>query len=201
MAWTDDLLDVALFALESLMSENRRMSAQKPSQLHTLDSFTSEVHEREVVREIYTIMTEFSYGREKIRDQAYIGREEPLRGTRGRNPPRADLAIKPFGVGQKMNFIEVKPFSNWNNRRQELLKADTKKLKEKAGRTNGKFCLVYRAFPLGGRDQSLRSSTLIRTALASRKLSLEGERFSEEFILDGGPGKIHIQLLKVARAL
>ena len=198
VVWQEDLLDSAKFAIEWLILFRRRTDADSPA---SLDGGTGtgfkKVQEPEVTHEIYRVMSEMGYLRKKVANMPYIGKEQGYHVVpEAGNIPRTDLLVKDFGRGLQFNYVELKSFSTWNSRRQELLRKDTRKLHENGG-SRGKYCLIYHVKT----GSNLWDTPTIRNAVNERCLEPLGRRSLNGVMVDGNMHEVQIGLFKCRRII
>ena len=200
MTWKEDVLDTAKFALRWLIFVNHRMIAQNPRELAEVASLTRDIREWEVVKEIYSLMTEFNYSRRNEGGTVLIQREVPVGANVGSNDKRVDLMIKPYGAGKRKQFIEVKSFSSWNTSRNNELKKDTQKLMSLSAR-NGKYSLIYRGYAVDSREKPIEDLPTIKKAVRDGNLVFLDGRSIEDVTIGSSPGRVQIHLYQVKGAM
>ena len=172
MTWRDEFLPLAEWAFR--MQDLRHAYTQAQSATQVMRSPGIEwALEATLVLAIYEAALGKGY-----KPKRTIHYEKPYPGTRnGKNPPRADLAMKDSGPGQNWAFIEVKSW-NLNN-----VKKDVEKLRGITTRAQ-RWIFVYRVRGTSGHKQSLKR--LIERGFEREFDSITYKKFGTVTSKDGG---------------
>jgi hypothetical protein len=149
VAWPDDLIELASWALQSEDLRHRMVFSTGPSSLSSTPGIAWTL-ETAAVLAIYEGALRHGY-----RQDETIGYEwkypKSARKKKARNPKRADLAFKERGRGKNWGYVEVKYYGA---KGKSFVAADVEKLRTITNRVQ-RWMLVYRVRPATGTSHSL----------------------------------------------
>lgn len=183
--WQKDLISIAAWAIKSLDVRYSYLYAETAKDVLKAPGIAFAL-ETSVVLAIY----EASIGK------GYIGwrtieHEKSYPGEEGKNPRRADLAIKEEGVGKNWVYIEVKCYGDSG---KYQIGSDIDKLKSIEKRSQ-RWMLIYRIRPIEGKSSELHK--LLRKNFDGALTVTEKTEVSV-WTSDKEPGVCEICLAKVA---
>jgi hypothetical protein len=182
--WQDDLISLATWALKSLdvrysylYAEKAKEVLESPGILFALEtSFVLAIYEAAI-------------------GKGYVGwktieHEKPYPGEEGKNPRRADLALKEEGRGKNWIYVEVKYYAE-NGKYQ--IGMDIEKLKS-IDRRSQRWMVIYRVRPKEGSSRTLEQ--LLKRNF-NEALSIERQKEIDTRTRDWEPGICEVCLARV----
>jgi hypothetical protein len=114
--WKLELLSLSKWALQLLDYEHRIITVDSPTDIDKAPGVAMQI-ETQVVFCVYKAVV-----LKGSRSKYAIRHEEPYPNEDGKNPRRADLAIKENGKGKNWVFIEVKCYgTDWRKKLKKML--------------------------------------------------------------------------------
>jgi len=181
MAWSDDFMALAHWALQSEDLRHRLMGADTPSDIDSTPGIAW-AYEGTLVQAILqaAIFKGYRWGKT-------VSFEEPYPGERDGNGPRADLAFKDAGRGKNWAYIEVKRYSA-----PQGINDDIEKLRTIKGRAQ-RWVFTYRVRKRRG-TKSLEE--LLGRNFQNDLMVIEARSFPT-FTLEGEEGLCELALARV----
>lgn len=143
--WHEDLLDLAVWALQSEDLRHRFIYASSIRSLSKTPGI-SQVLETAATLRIYE-----AFLSKKDGSKIAVEFERPYPGKKTNNPKRVDLAVKESGKGKNWAYIECKQYTGSG---KAALAGDIEKLNDIATRLQ-RWLLVFRVRATGGKSKSL----------------------------------------------
>jgi hypothetical protein len=147
MKWSDDLLALSRWAMQSEDLRHRFIHADTPLDLVKTPGIANSL-ETNVVFAIYEAAVAKGYKRGKT-----IAYERPYPDFTEGNPKRSDLAFKDPGKGQNWAYVEVKYYGANG---KDAVGKDIAKLKS-IEKKSQRWVLCYRVKPTAGKSPRLKS--------------------------------------------